>query len=80
MLHASVQRESLVVAAEGLLKGGGFNAWCMPMASARELCPRIAAKNLVLAFPPAYQNRNLRSMIMHIHVMCIISMAFSPTD
>ena len=49
MLHASVQREDLIVAAEGLVKGGFKMRVCMPMASAREQrCPRIAAKNLVL--------------------------------
>ena len=55
--------ESLVVAAEGLLKRGFFNAWCMPMASAREqICPRIAAKNLALAFPAAYGRVSLKRL------------------
>ena len=29
MLHAFVQREDLVVAAEVLVKGEGVNTWCM---------------------------------------------------
>ena len=39
----------------------------MPMASAREqLCPRIAAKNLVLAFPPSYVRVSLKELVFQI--------------
>ena len=53
MPYASVQRESFVVAAEGLVEEGDFKLLvCMPMAFARERrCPRNAAKNLVFCFP-----------------------------
>ena len=61
MLHASVHREILVVAAEGLLQGGFKMRACMLMASAREQrCPRIAAKNPVLVFPPVHESNWIR--------------------
>ena len=39
----------------------------MPMASAREqICPRIAAKNLFLAFPAAYVRVSLEEVVFQI--------------
>ena len=67
MLHASVQREDLVVAAQGLLKGGFYTA-CV---HADGLCTTTkmsthCAKNLVLAFPPAYGRAILEELVFQI--------------